>query len=358
MSDRLAIQSKIRPYSLDFVDDFTVFLKRELDSGAFLILDSKVSDLFKTRFTPWLQPDSSLLFEALEHYKTIDKCKDVIERLVSRGFRKTQKLVAVGGGILQDVTAFTASILYRGIDWVFFPTTLLAQADSCIGGKTSINLGDKKNLVGNFYPPSQIYSDISFLDSLEEKDIKSGIGEMMHYFIYSGSASLRKMIDRYQDIMRNRSGLKEFIWESLSIKKAVIEVDEFDKNERNKFNYGHTFGHALETLTHYEISHGQAVTIGMDLANYVSLVAGLMSRQTFEDLHVLLSWNFPEFHWDRHIPETYFEALQRDKKNVDQDLVCILAERPGQLIKKKIPLDSAFKQIVQDYFHLDFSRPG
>src|SRR5271157_5866279 len=142
-----------------------------------------------------------------------------------------------------DITAFVASILYRGLEWSFFPTTLLAQGDSCIGSKTSINLGDKKNLIGNFYPPSSIYIDTAFLESLETDDIKSGIGEMLHFYYYANSSYIDKLIGNYIHAISNRSTLIEYIRESLSIKKSVIEIDEFDKGERNKFNYGHTFGH-------------------------------------------------------------------------------------------------------------------
>src|SRR3972149_5423083 len=138
MSDSMIIRSIFRDYSVHFISDFAPVLNSFADKHAFFIIDA----------------------------------------LVDKKVRRNEKLVAIGGGIIQDVTAFSASIIYRGIEWTFFPTTLLAQADSCIGSKTSINLGDKKNLVGNFYPPSDVFIDMTYLNSLAVDDIKSGIGEI------------------------------------------------------------------------------------------------------------------------------------------------------------------------------------
>ena len=237
--------------------------------------------------------------------------------------------MAIGGGIIQDVTAFSASIIYRGIEWSFFPTTLLAQADSCIGSKTSINLGNKKNLIGNFYPPTEIYIDTAFLATLPEADILSGIGEMLHYYYYAASPFFEKIISKRPQLLSERRLLRDYIRESLQIKKGVIEIDEFDKGERNKFNYGHTFGHALETITDYGIKHGQAVTVGMDIANYLSVRMRLMGQALFDTLHAKLAVNFPGYNFSKCNMEAYFDALAKDKKNIGSNLGCILSEGPG-----------------------------
>jgi 3-dehydroquinate synthase len=350
MSD-MVIRSKFKEYAVRFVEDFTVPLQRETKEGAFVIMDGKVVDLYRKRLNNLLKEDRYLVVEASETNKTLEKSKEVFETLVEKKIRRDQKLIAVGGGVIQDLSAFTASLLYRGIEWSFFPTTLLAQADSCIGGKTSINLGDKKNIIGNFYPPSAVYIDTAFLETLETDDIKSGIGEMLHFYYYADSPCFDKLIGNYAQAVSNRLVQVEYIKESLSIKKSVIEVDEFDKGERNKFNYGHTFGHALESLTKYKIKHGQAVTVGMDIANYLSLRLALMSKEIFDKTHVLLIKNFPQYPWEQFCIEEYIGYLAKDKKNVGQDLVCILAERPGCLIKKRITMNESFQEIVQSYFH-------
>lgn len=358
MSDRITIKSIFREYHADFIDDFTSPLKIELEKNGVFIIDSNVFNIFKSRLGPLLPDGRFILVEPTEYNKTIDKCKEIIEMLVEKKVRRNEKLIAIGGGVIQDITAFTSSVTYRGLEWVFFPTTLLAQADSCIGSKTSINLGDKKNLIGNFYPPSCIYIDTAFLESLSIEEIKSGIGEMLHFYLYAGSPFFEKIIDNHQNVIDNRRSLLEYMKESLKIKKAVIEIDEFDRNERNKFNYGHTFGHALESLSGYEIKHGQAVTIGMDIANYISVELGLMKRDIFNKLHSMLSVNLPVVDIDiiKYDLESYFALLSKDKKNLGSNLVCILAECPGALIKKQLPFDDNLKGSIRTYFTEEFYR--
>ncbi|MFH2047088.1 MAG: AroB-related putative sugar phosphate phospholyase (cyclizing) [Pseudomonadota bacterium] len=351
MHDDILIKSRIKDYRVLFVEDFVILLQEYADQGAFFIIDSLILEIYGTRISSVVPQDRILVIKANERNKTINKCQEIIETLVEAKFRRNDRLIAIGGGVIQDITAFTASILYRGVDWTFFPTTLLSQADSCIGGKTSINLGDKKNIVGNFYPPADIFIDTTFLKSLAVDDIKSGIGEILHYYLYSASPLFDELLSDYELVIRNRNCLIKHIQESLKIKKSVIESDEFDRGERNKFNYGHTFGHALESLTDYAIKHGQAVTVGMDIANYLSLQQGIMDRRMFDWVHPLLMRNFPDYDWGHFDMETYIRFLSKDKKNIGSDLVCILPEGPGRLTKQRIMMDDVFRDTLQAYFN-------
>jgi 3-dehydroquinate synthase len=207
-----------------------------------------------------------------------------------------------------------------------------------------------KNLIGDFYPPSDVFIDAAFLASLTVEDIKSGIGEILHYYVYGASPLLDELIRDYGLFLRDRSFLDKHVRESLKIKQSVIEADEFDRGERNKFNYGHTFGHALESVTDYAIKHGQAVTVGMDLANYVSLSMGIMNPETFNDLHSKLSVNFPEYDWGGIDLGRYFALLSKDKKNVGSNVGCILAKEAGVLFKRQLPADDHFKETIRAYF--------
>ena len=149
-----------------------------MKNGDFIIIDNKVKSLYTKYFEDILVNHNCIGIDASESQKSYQKVEPVINTLIEKGFRKNHRLIAIGGGITQDVTAFIASILYRGVQWYFFPTTLLAQGDSCIGSKTSINFGKFKNQVGGFYPPNKIYVDPKFLDSLSFKELQSGLGEM------------------------------------------------------------------------------------------------------------------------------------------------------------------------------------
>lgn len=350
MPDAMLIKSRMKDYRVLFVEDFLKPLREHAEQGAFFVVDSLIHETYGDRIMSIVPHDHIFIVEANERNKTIGKCQEIIETLVAGNFRRNDRLVAIGGGVIQDITAFTSSILYRGVEWIFFPTTLLAQADSCIGSKTSINLGNKKNLVGNFYPPTEIYIDTAFLETLPEADIMSGIGEMLHYYYYADSPFFEKIIAEHSQLLADRRLLLDYIRESLQIKKGLIEIDEFDKGERNKFNYGHTFGHALESLTDYAVKHGQAVTVGMDIANYISLRHGIMNRETFDSAHALLIKNFPAYVWDGFDMERYIQFLSKDKKNIGQDLVCILAEGAGRIMKQRINMDDVFRDVLHAYF--------
>lgn len=350
MPDPMVIRSRLRDYTVFFVDTFMAPLKEHVDQGCCVIVDAAIREAYADHIDSIVPQDQLLAIEAIERNKTLEKSQELIETLVQRNFRKNGRLAAIGGGIVQDLTSFTASILYRGVEWSFFPTTLLAQADSCIGGKTSINLGDKKNLVGNFYPPAVIHIDASFLKTLPEEDIHSGIGEMLHYYYYAASPLFERIIRERTRLLANRQLLADYIRESLQIKKHVIEIDEFDREERNKFNYGHTFGHALESLTNYAIKHGQAVTVGMDIANYLSMRQGILDRESYERAHALLTVNFPAYEWHRLDMERYIRFLSKDKKNIGNDLVCILPEGFGRLTKRRMAMDESFRDSLRAYF--------
>ena len=350
MSDRITIHSRLRDYDVEFVEDAFRILGDHFDPLSCLIVDKAVHGLFAERLQPILGSRPHVILEATEKHKSYDYCGNVIQQLLNINVRKNTQLVAVGGGVVQDLVAFCASIMFRGIEWAFVPTTLLAQADSCIGGKTSINFGEVKNKLGNFYPPSKIYIDTQFLDSLSAEDISSGLGEILHFYYYSNSPMTSALYDNYRSLMRERAGLRPYILESLRIKKSVIEVDEFDQNERNKFNYGHTFGHALESVTNYEIKHGLAVTVGMDIANMFSHFLGLMDEHTYRSIESKLRMNFPTYSFKTVDVESYIKLLSRDKKNVDDQLTCILSGGPGKLVKTRIPMDRTFAELLTVYF--------
>ena len=295
-----------------------------IQSLDFLVIDKNVYDKYPI-FRQSMSAERTYILKAEEEAKTLQTCQELIDILISRGFKRNHKLVAVGGGITQDVTSFTASVLFRGIGWKFFPTTLLAQADSCIGSKTSINFSNAKNLLGTFHPPEQIFCCTEFLKTLSVTDIKSGIGEILHYYIYSDSNLLEDIIKEYDQIIKNPCKLMpRYIEESLSIKRKMIQRDEFDKGERKVFNYGHTFGHAIEAFSGYKVSHGLAVTIGMDIANYISLKNNIIDENTYLYLHKYLEKNLISYHIGADRIDDYCNLLMKDKKNTDNDIVCIL----------------------------------
>jgi 3-dehydroquinate synthase len=349
MFENFTVKSYRRDYNVAF-EKLTNDLIDSVSEKSFLFIDSNVNKEYPV-FSDSFDNDKVFVIEATEENKTLEYCQNILKELIQKGIKKNHTIVAVGGGIVQDITAFTSSVLYRGIQWKFFPTTLLAQADSCIGSKSSINFGGAKNLLGTFYPPSQIYCCVELLKTLKQDDIKSGIGEILHYYLVDGTPNIHNLMDSYEDILNDYTLINPHICESLSIKKRMIERDEFDESERRIFNYGHTFGHAIESLTNYEISHGRAVSLGMDIANYISASLGFIKWDLYDKIHKIIKKNIPSYNMNIAKVEEYFSILSKDKKNIDNSITCILLNDIGDAEVKILNDKDHIKYLVIEYFN-------
>lgn len=345
------VKSIIHDYKVNFIENSSDILTKEIIDGDVIIMDRKVKELY-----PMLRgaiPDNNLLIDidAHENQKSYEGLIPIINTLIESGFRKNHRLIGIGGGITQDITAFTASIMYRGVNWIFFPTTLLAQGDSCIGSKTSINFGEYKNQVGGFYPPNQIYIDLNFQNTLLPADLQSGLGEMSHYFIVAGEEEFKQYKHNYKTALTDKSVIKNMIAQSLAIKKSYIEIDEFDQKERQVFNYGHSFGHAIESLTNYSIPHGIAVSFGMDMSNYISVKMGFLDLKTRKEIRELLEQIWEGFSIEKIDSKKFCDTLAKDKKNVGKELRLILCKGYGQVFKAPVKNDLKLKNWIMEYFN-------
>ncbi|MCA6439606.1 MAG: 3-dehydroquinate synthase [Chitinophagaceae bacterium] len=350
ISDSFYVKSSLKDkYYVSFINEVkTHFEQSEQTVNNIYIVDDKLKYLFKVELEPLLTA-RTIYITCDESHKTIDYSQEVIRKLIELGVRKNDSLIAIGGGITQDIVAFISSILYRGIDWKFYPTTLLAQCDSCIGSKSSINFDQFKNLIGTFNPPSQIFIYLEFLRTLSQSEIRSGIGEMLHYYFTEGIDLALQIKNDFEKLLVNRSLLPYYIHNSLRIKKKIIELDEFDTSLRHIFNYGHTFGHAIEAITSYAIPHGQAISIGMDIANFISLHKGMITQVEFDEMHEVLHLNIPPFKLTDSNIDEYCQALARDKKNKGNMLGCILTRGAGKVEKVFVGIDAAFRQLLLSY---------
>ena len=345
------VKSVIHDYMVSFIDDFNKSLRENLKQGDTLIIDKKVRKLYSKQLDKIVEHYRCILIDATEEQKSYSGLIPIINELIESGFKRNNRLVAIGGGITQDVTAFTASILYRGVQWLFYPTTLLAQGDSCIGSKTSVNFGKYKNQVGGFYPPDSIYIDLKFLKTLSELDLKSGFGEMCHYFVIAGKDDFDRYKKEYLFARNDSNTLCKLIKRSLEIKKGYIEIDEFDKKERQIFNYGHSFGHAIESLTNYRIPHGIAVAYGMDIANFISVKKELIDEDIRMDIRELLELIWKNTNINDVSINKFLNALSKDKKNVGSELRVILNGGYGNIFKTEMKNDNQLKDWLMEYFN-------
>ncbi len=289
--------------------------------------------------------------EKLKNYYEIGK---IIKKLINLNIRKNSVLIAIGGGIIQDIGGFISSILFRGIQWNFYPSTLLSQGDSCIGAKTSINFAEAKNQLGNFYPPSKIFIFTDFLKYLKRKEIYSGLGELAHYFLISNSKDWRFFVLNLEKFLNGANKKKYIILRNLTlrsllIKKKFIEKDELDTGKRLILNYGHSFGHSIEKLTNHKIPHGLAVAHGINIANFFSFKLNLLNYKKFKKIEKIICKivNLNEISDLNSI--NFVNILKKDKKNVGNSFRLILTKGVGEMFIKKINNQNVVKNLLKDY---------
>ena len=338
----LIIKSYSKEYSLHFVEDINDIKSDMMDK--IVICDSTIYRLY-----PHLFQEVPILIDAIEENKTIEQCLKVCEQLIHKKVNKYSKVIVFGGGIIQDISGFACNILFRGIDWTFVPTTLLSQTDSCIGSKTSINFLNYKNIIGTFYPPSKIIIGFDFLKTLSKHDYISGVGEIVKLCIIGGEESLNLFEKNIEEVVnKDYKTLEILIKTCLSIKKEYLEIDEFDKNQRQILNYGHTFGHALESATSYKIPHGIAVIYGIKIVNYISTQLNILNIENDKKISKILDILIEASNIDKSIYNNInikdlLDYTKLDKKNKNtEELTLILLKDDYSMTKTQVPLNKLF----------------
>lgn len=235
------------------------------------------------------------VFEAGEKNKNLNIVKSLYEFLILNKFERRDILVALGGGVVGDLTGFTAATYLRGIDFIQVPTTLLAQVDSSIGGKTGVDFDSYKNMVGAFYMPRLVYINISTLNTLDERIFNSGFGEIIKHAYIKDSEYLDYIKNNTVNIMSRQPGcLEEIIYKSCVIKGNVVEKDPTEKGDRMLLNFGHTLGHAIEKLSSFTLYHGECVVLGMICALYISKKRGSITDAEYESaIRLFKDFNYP-----------------------------------------------------------------
>ena len=266
-----------------------------------------------------------------EKYKNLDSYSEVIDRLISQKYRRNSTIVALGGGVVGDLAGFVAATYQRGVKYVQVPTTLLAQVDSSVGGKTAVNHSGGKNLIGAFYQPEFVVADVAALATLPRREYISGIAEVIKYGVINDSEFFGWIeANRQLLIARDLDALSYAVTKSCLIKSDFVSKDEREHDLRALLNFGHTFGHAIELLTNYEkYLHGEAISIGMVMAAELSLSLGVFDESSAVRLRQLLEgFGLPTRDAGLDI-KLMVEAMSMDKKALDKTLRFIVAERIG-----------------------------
>jgi 3-dehydroquinate synthase len=320
----IKIESRVEDYSIQIQSGIfrDLLLKKE-----FVLLDS----VFRDRFS--VGEAKVIWVDAKEDEKNLYTCEQVLSQMKNLGMTRQSHLLAVGGGFVQDVATLTSSLFMRGIKWSYVPTTLMSMLDSCVGGKSSINVNGAKNLVGNIYPPIGVYVDVNFTSGLSEMAVASGLCEAIKICFAAGPDNFEKFLELQKGCIQFDSFEGEKLVEHvLNCKKIFVEKDEFDQRERQLLNFGHTFGHALESAMGFEIAHGVAIGIGIIAAlelqedDLNQLQSSLRSSvlKILEPVFLDITKLCKLFN-----PELFVEAFKMDKKHTRDKFRLILCGKNG-----------------------------
>lgn len=299
-----------------------------------IVTNAKVGGLWLNFLLSNLKADEIFIITLKdgEEYKNWQSVEEILNQLFISKFSRKDTLIALGGGVISDITGFVASIYQRGIDFINIPTTLLAQVDASVGGKTGINNKFGKNLIGSFYQPKAVFCETSFLSTLPKREFSAGVCEAIKMAVMFDE----KFFEFFEKSdLKNSDDLKFLVTKCVEIKSQIVSQDEKESGIRAVLNYGHTFGHVIENFTKYSLFlHGEAVAIGIMMANSLALKLNLISSKDFNRIkNVLEKFSLPtKFKVEN--PQNFYDAFFLDKKSSNGKIKFILPNKIGNFIIK------------------------
>jgi 3-dehydroquinate synthase len=346
----MTIKSMHYDYDVTF-DQSIDNLSERLDAynNKVVVIDERVYELYEPLLSPTLGDIPTYQVSAAESTKTLEGVQNLIDWLLENKCNRSTTIVGIGGGIIQDLVTFTSNVFYRGASFVLVPTTLLSMCDSCIGAKCGINYGNFKNQLGVIHAPRGVHIVASFLNTLDERDIKSGYGEILKLAITGSDDAFQNLVAKVNSNGLKGDHLLALIQQSLEIKKSIIEEDEYEMDLRRILNYGHTFGHALEALTNHAIPHGLAVAWGIDVINYLQNEKRPAMQPLYELAHRFiadhLSFRLEVFPTAADL----VEMTKRDKKMSGTILNLAIPRQVGDLVIQPTELNQSLVDAVARY---------
>lgn len=319
-----------------FIDNYSKDFLKELinNNDIFIISDENVYDLYKNLFPT----EKYIVIDSGEKNKKIETVEFIIKNMIETGCTRNTFLLGFGGGIVTDISGFTASVFMRGINFGFVSTTLLSQVDASVGGKNGVNCGKFKNMIGIFNQPQFVYCCPEFIQSLTEQEYYSGLGEVLKHALIADHkmfVEIENQIDKVKS--RDETLLTHLIHESVNIKAEIVKKDPREKSLRKLLNFGHTLGHAVELSNN--ISHGHAVVYGMKYASYLSYKLNYLSKIDFDRINLL--FNNLNYNLSINIDvDSTIEILKHDKKRINNEIDFILLNKIGDAFIKKINFET------------------
>ena len=323
------------------------------DRKVCIVTDSNVDPLYGAEVEDMIGAISGecvrYVFPAGEESKTLDTVKEIYEFLIGNHFNRKDLLIALGGGVVGDLTGYTAATYLRGIEFIQIPTTLLSQADSSIGGKTGVDFDGYKNMVGAFYMPRLVYMNMATLQSLSDRQFYSGFAEVMKSALIKDGNFYEWLIDQMYEICeRDVETLSEMVERSCIIKKLVVEKDPLEKGDRALLNFGHTIGHAIEKYMNFTMTHGECVALGCVAAAFISWKKNWLSMEEYYEIRDMFVPFYLPISIDNLDIEKVLQLTKSDKKAENGYIKFILLKKVGKALIDKTVTDDEIREALQE----------
>ena len=364
MANRLTINYEKKPcYDIVFASDFGGLAEELHDFGIgkrriAVIADSNTASLYGEEVIGLLEGNckKAILysFPAGEAHKTLDTVKDIYKTLIEEKFDRKDLLIALGGGVVGDITGYTAATYLRGVDFVQIPTTLLAQCDSSIGGKTGVDFDGYKNMVGAFYMPKLVYMNIGTLKTLDDRQFYAGFAEVMKHGLIKDALFYEWLLDNLYEIQdREPDVLEEMVMRSCTVKKLVVEKDPKEQGDRALLNFGHTIGHAIEKYKNFEMLHGECVALGAVAAAFISWKHNWLSMGEYYEIRdMFVPFNLP-ISIDDIEPEEILALTKSDKKMAAGQIRFVLLKKVGKAVIDTTVSDEDILNAIREIYFDD-----
>ncbi len=364
MSEQITVNYQNKPCYDIIIDNSFEGLSKKIKELGFegrkiaVITDTNVEKLYLKELTGLLSDASktviSYAIPAGEANKNLSEVEKVYEVLIKNHFDRHDLLIALGGGVVGDMTGFIAATYLRGIAFVQVPTTLLSQTDSSIGGKTGVDFNGYKNMIGAFYMPRLVYMNIKTLDSLDGRQFASGFAEVMKHGLIKDQNFYEWLLDNIYEINdKEEDVLCEMIKRSCEIKKAVVEKDPTEKGDRMLLNFGHTLGHAIEKAKNFELFHGECVALGAIAAAFISWKKGMISMEEYYEIRdMFVPFNLPISIEDLD-PLEVIELAKSDKKADSDKIRFVLLKAIGKAVVSMDVTEDEMKAALDEIIYIE-----
>ncbi len=328
--------------TINNIEDYSALVVK----SDFIIIDKNIERLY-----PLALDIQAYVFRisALENEKNLDTVLRLINKLIDNNISKGSNVIAIGGGIIQDISAAACALFRRGQPFTYLPTTTLGQLDSCVGAKCALNTDKAKNIIGLFSAPKKVIIPLFMISSMPVNEHRAGLSEMLRLCLTASNHALYKYINLLDDVLDSKTinleSYENALRLSLSIKKSVVEFDEYEKDVRRSMNYGHTFGHAIEKLVAFQMPHGLAVLLGIHMSNTFAYYNKIMNETCYLEISEAIEKTLKGINGDFNYlnklkAENIIEQFKFDKKGDGVSVPLIMIEKPGKMVFYKFNFGS------------------